>query len=120
MNSTEHLLACLGEEGVEIAKDCLKSKRFGLHDVNILVPDGPDNVQRIIDELNDLMGVIRLCVIGGILPSNWASEEKQIAKMEKVLRFMDYAENSGALQIEQRQKDHLRDAVFSIKLQEDR
>ena len=57
MNVTEHLLTCLGEEGSEIAQDVDKSNRFGLDDVNVLKPDGPNNRERLVNELNDLLTI---------------------------------------------------------------
>lgn len=95
MNKTEHLLTCLAEEGVEIAlelsKQSCKSLRFGLHDVNVLEPKGPTNQERLIDELNDLHGVIELLIEVGALPADWHDRKKVDAKKEKVCKFMDYA-----------------------------
>lgn len=51
MNTTEHLLTCLGEEGCEISKDVSKSLRFGLDDRNLLDPDGPPNRERLLADL---------------------------------------------------------------------
>lgn len=98
MNTVEHILTCLAEEGSEVTKDVTKSLRFGLDDRNILNPTGPTNRERLIDELNDLLGVTWLLVDEGVLPPNWMNAEKQIAKKEKVLKFMQYAKEHGALQ----------------------
>jgi len=97
MNTTEHLLTCLAEEGSEVTKDATKSLRFGLDDRNVLNPTGPTNRERLVDELNDLMAVVDLCVAHGILPENWQSPEKHQAKLEKVEKFMNYAKKVGAL-----------------------
>lgn len=94
----QHLLVCLNEEGVEIAKDADKALRFGIDDTNFLEPEGPNNRQKIIDELNDLMGVVELCVDQGIFPEDWLSTHKVKAKKEKVLDCMDYARQAGALE----------------------
>lgn len=99
LSFAQHLLVCLGEEGVEVAKDVDKSLRFGLDDRNLLEPDGPTNREKIIGELNDLMGAVRLCVIHGILPADWQSEERIIAKGQKILSCMKYAQKVGALEI---------------------
>lgn len=102
MNSTEHLLVCLNEEGVEsaleMAKIADKALRFGLDDQNVLNPTGPTNRERLIDELNDLMGVIGLMVEHGILPAGWKDASKIDAKKDKVRKFMAYAAEKGALQ----------------------
>ena len=121
MNPTEHLLTCLGEEGDEIAIDAAaiqeqllllsqlvktagamsqltsKSLRFGLDDRNVLNPTGPTNRQRLVNELNDLLGVAMLCEDAGILPRDWFNGLAQIAKKQKVRRFMDYARERGTL-----------------------
>lgn len=97
MNTTEHLLTCLGEEGSEISKDVSKSLRFGLDDRNVLDPTGPTNRERLILELNDLLGVAGLLVDLGIIPPDWTDSEKQIAKQRKVRHFMAYAAMTGAL-----------------------
>lgn len=98
MNKIEHLLTCLAEEGSEVTKDATKSLRFGLDDRNVLNPTGPTNRERLIDELNDLLGVAWLLVDEGVLPPNWINAEKQIAKKEKVSIFMQYAKEHGALE----------------------
>lgn len=98
MNDTEHLLTCLSEECLEVSKDIHKALRFGLSDRNVLKPDGPTNLERICDELNDLIAVVRMLEHRGILPPNWGSAEKQASKVIRVLRFMDYAREKGALQ----------------------
>lgn len=98
MDLQEHLLCCLGEEGTEIAKDCSKAMRFGLGDTNFLAPDGPNNQERIIDELNDLMAVARLMVKNGLLPANWQDRKKQRRKIKKVIACMEYARKRGALE----------------------
>lgn len=103
MNSTEHLLVCLGEECNEIAKECAKALRFGLDDKVTLDPhgprgtEGPTNREKISDELNDLMGVVNLLVHRGVIPEDWEDKGKQTAKINKVRRFMDYANLVGAL-----------------------
>lgn len=97
MNTEEHLLTCLGEEGTEIAKDVSKSLRFGLDDVNCLEPSGPTNRERLVNELNDLEAVRQLCVAHGLVPEDWLDNEKIKAKKEKVLKFMDYARRVGTL-----------------------
>jgi hypothetical protein len=101
LNPTEHLLTCLGEEGSEIAQDVCKCVRFGLDDVNVLTPGGPNNRERLVNELNDLMGVVRLLIEKNIIPTNWQDAEKQAAKRDKVRKFMQYAHSVNALQTEE-------------------
>jgi hypothetical protein len=97
MNATEHLLTVLGEEGAEIAQVASKILRFGLHDRNVLNPDGPTNQERLVAELNDLVGVANMLVDIGVLPTDWMCPDKQIAKKRKVSHFMDYAFRVGAI-----------------------
>lgn len=66
MNKQEHLLTILGEEGCEIGQICSKINRFGIDEVNILQPNGPSNKYRLIEELNDLLGVAQILVEEGI------------------------------------------------------
>ena len=122
MNQAEHLLTCAAEEGVEIAEEACrvalelskvahKGLRFGLDDRNVLNPTGPTNRERLIDELNDLLGVAALMVDAGVLPAVWMDHAKIEAKKAKVRKFMDHARGTGALEDEvvvcaQCQKDH--------------
>ena len=98
MNLTEHLLTCLAEECAEVTKNAAKSLRFGLLDTNALTPHGPDNTERLVAELNDLMGILFMLVQHGILPADWQDSAAQSAKVRKVQEYMDYAACRGALQ----------------------
>ena len=98
MNITEHLLTCVAEEGAEIAQDADKSLRFGLLDVNFLIPNGPNNTERLVNELNDLLGVVDMLVKRGVIPANWQSTMKQLKKKNKVIAMMRYAKRVGTLQ----------------------
>jgi len=106
MNTTNHLITCLAEECGEVAKECHKALRFGLDDKVTRDPlgprgtEGPTNREKIVDELNDLMGLVRMLTMRDILPEDWLDESKQKAKAIKVARFMDYAEKVGALNSE--------------------
>jgi hypothetical protein len=97
MNLQEHLLTCLGEEGSEIAQDIAKCLRFGLDDRNVLKPTGPTNRERLVAELNDLLGVAAMLEELGILPDGWQNFEAQYAKRKKVEKFLDYARHVRAL-----------------------
>lgn len=98
MNRSEHLLTCLSEECVEVSKDIHKALRFGLDDRNVLDPTGPTNRERIIQELNDLAAVLRMCQKEGILPEQFRDEDAMEAKRLKVEKFIQYAKEQGALQ----------------------
>lgn len=98
MNINEHLLVCLAEEGAEIAQDADKSLRFGVKDVNFLIPNGPNNTERLVNELNDLLGVADMLVKQGVIPKNWQCPFKQLKKKTKVIQMMKYSKRVGALQ----------------------
>jgi hypothetical protein len=97
MTVTEHLLACVAEEGGEITQDATKSLRFGLQDRNVLNPTGPTNAERLVIELNDMLAVVDMLVEEGLLPNNWVDFDRQEAKKAKVRTFMDYAVSVGTL-----------------------
>jgi hypothetical protein len=97
MTLHEHLLTQLSEEASEIAIDISKSLRFGLEDRNVLNPAGPTNRERLIAELNDLMAIVTLCTENGILPKDWQNAQAQEAKLEKVYKFLLYANDRGTL-----------------------
>lgn len=104
MNTTEHLLTVLAEECGEVAKECHKALRFGLDDKVTMDPNGPRGVtgptnrEKILDELNDIMGMINMLEGYGILPSEWQDYHKQAKKVAKVVAYMDYAARVEALQ----------------------
>lgn len=98
MNRSEHLLTCLSEECIEVAKDIHKALRFGLDDRNVMNPTGPTNRERIIQELNDLEAVLRMCQSEGILPEQFRDEKAMESKRHKVEKFIEYAKDQGALQ----------------------
>lgn len=97
MNTAEHLLVCLNEECCEVGQIADKSLRFGLSDRNVLNPTGPTNRERLIEEMNDLVGIIQMLEDIGTLPKNWQSRSRIKAKKRKVKKFMDYARMKGTL-----------------------
>lgn len=98
MNITEHLLQCLQEECAKVIHIASKSNRFGLHDTNVLNPSGPNNKARLIAEINDFLAVLELCTENGILPAQYLDHAAIEAKKDKVMKFMLYASQRGALQ----------------------
>ena len=97
MNVKEHLLACLAEEAAEVVQCATKSLRFGLDDRNVLNPTGPTNRERLISELNDMRAVIKMLEAEGVLPMSWEHDHAMHNKVAKVLRFIKYAKEHGAL-----------------------
>jgi hypothetical protein len=97
MNAQEHILTCLAEEGAEITHITSKCLRFGLDDRNVLDPGGPTNRERLVMEVNDLLGVCRVLVNEGVLPKDWEDFGQQVEKIAKLKKFMKYAESKGTI-----------------------
>lgn len=97
MNEQEHLLTYLSEECGEVSKEIHKALRFGLHDRYPDSSASPSVREKIIAELNDLMGVIKVLEDQAVLPSDWSSKEKQDAKIKKVSEYVGYARKLGHL-----------------------
>jgi len=111
MDSNENLLTTFSEECQEIAEDALllaaaanklsqsalKCLRFGMDDRNPEEKKSPDNRERLVAELNDLMGVISLMVSYEILPENWSCSSLQAQKQAKVLKYRNRSRVLGAL-----------------------
>src|SRR5690606_37793985 len=105
MNIQEYLITSLNEEASEVAQQASKTLRFGIDDVYTTVKedgghilhDSPSNRFRLIEELNDLMGIVELLVEQGALPADWMSRDRIKAKKKKVIRYMKYAREVGSL-----------------------
>ncbi len=112
MTTREHLISCIGEEAVEIAVELIevaigtalevskvasKTNRFGLQDRNVLIPDGPTNIERLIGEINDLVAVTDMLANLGVIEKHWLNPELCEAKKLKVLKFINYAKSKGAI-----------------------
>lgn len=100
LTEIQHLYACLGEEGCEIGQIACKIERFGPDDVYKSPEHNPKkltNRERLIGEVNDMIGVIRLLVIKGEIPMNWEDMNAQAAKAAKVEHYMKYAREIGTV-----------------------
>jgi len=97
MNLREYLHVKLMEECNEISMDCSKSIIFGAESSNPHIEGDLANKQKIIDELNDLLGVVELLVDCKELPHDWQSRTKILAKKNKVKRLMEYSIKAGCL-----------------------
>jgi hypothetical protein len=100
LTKQEHLLVKLNEECVEISKEVSKGLLFGISDRFPVVTISPSVKEKLIGELNDLMGVVHMLVEEGVLPENWQDRDKQLAKRVKVLKYMKYARERGRLEPE--------------------
>jgi hypothetical protein len=97
LNEHAHVLVCIAEEGGEVGKEACKALRFSIEDTNYLFPGSPNQRAKLVDELNDLMGAIRLAVQIGIIPADWQDSERQEAKVKKIRAHFGYARDTGAL-----------------------
>ena len=103
MKETDYLLFCLSEECIEASKELLevgklacKTFRFGADDRNVEgPPDGPTNRERLVAELNDVLGTIGALAEAGLIPKDWIDSAAQERKKQKLLKFMDYSRKHG-------------------------
>lgn len=94
MNEREHLLVCIAEECGEVAHEVHKSLRFGLHDYNPNDETQTPNHARIENELADLLTVVEMAIDAGMFRRPFPNP----AKREKVMRFIAYARETGAIE----------------------
>lgn len=110
MNRSEHILTCLSEEGIEVAKEISKALRFGLEDKLTLDPDGPrgttgqSNRDKIRDEFIDMLGAYQKCVSEGIMPDlgleilDSPIRDRMITKGQRIESYMRHAKRVGSLE----------------------
>lgn len=97
ISKKEHLLLKLSEEAVETALEMSqllhKSIIFGL---DSRYGEGkPTNLERTVDELNDLLGVVSMLEDEGVLPEDWLDPAKIHAKKEKINKFLEVSRRLG-------------------------
>lgn len=95
MNKTEMLTTQLSEECNEIGQMCSKINRFGWDQVYSKLTE--TNGERLVEELNDMMGVISVLVDEGLIPEDWLDQSKVKRKKEKVLHYLDFSKELGTL-----------------------
>jgi hypothetical protein len=93
MTLQEYLLAQLAEEAAEVAQASSKACRFGLKDYY----KGLTDLDRVVGELNDLMGMVDLLQTEGILPGDLFDLNKIEAKKAKARKWMEHARQLGTL-----------------------
>jgi len=96
MNKIEYLLTVLSEECGEVVQANCKILRFGGDNHN---PQDPtvSNIELMIKEINDILGVIELLEEEGVNVSRVGNREDIEKKKEKVKKFMEYSTNIGRL-----------------------
>lgn len=94
LTEQQYLLICVAEECAEIQQRITKALRFGLYEVQPGQPD--NNLVRIRQEFNDLLGVLELAADHSAL---MLIDRKQVdAKKDKVIKFMLYSEELGIVE----------------------
>lgn len=95
MNPIDYLLTQLASECSEVAHRVSKMLQFGLTETQ----PGQDlnNTTRLIDEMNDLVGVAQMLVTAGVLPADWMNRDAQARKVLRVIKYSKYAEQQGRL-----------------------
>lgn len=83
-------LDMLIEECAEVIKVCTKIKRFGMTSDYILKKTGRDNKSFLVEELGDVLGVIRILCQEHIIEY----KECQVASNKKILRIEKLYGNS--------------------------
>jgi hypothetical protein len=102
MNQQEYLFSKLGEECNEIAQMTSKINCFGIDEVfkdKHLNPEKFSNRERLINEINDLFGIIELLQLRGALPKidQLYNKEKVLEKRRKVTFWMQESVKNGTL-----------------------
>lgn len=87
----QHLLIKLAEECVEVAQRCDKAIIFGLNEIQL--GQELDNAERIVQELEDLLGVAQMLKEEGIIRP--PKEEAIRAKKNRVEKYMQYSIDKG-------------------------
>ena len=94
MNTYEHLMEVLAEEGNEVAVRVSKVLRFGPDDIE----PGQDlsAIERLEDEIHDFLGtLVEVVKRKYILPPT--NETKILAKQIKILDMLNYARSIGTV-----------------------
>jgi NTP pyrophosphatase (non-canonical NTP hydrolase) len=99
LNETEYILTYLTEECAEIIKAANKAIRFGLKDYSLNDKEKGTNLEALVEEINDLMGVLKKMSMMKIFTlEEVQDQEKMYLKVGKIEWFMDYSRNRGCLE----------------------
>lgn len=78
LNIEKYLITKMAEECCEIAQTATKSICFGIDDRHPNVENSPSNRTLMVEELNDLLGVVQMMVEVGYYPrigNDWISKK---------------------------------------------
>jgi len=93
MTRQEHLLTIIGEECAEVHQRCSKALRFGLQEVQ--PGQSLTNAQRIIQEFNDLVTVVKM--MGEDFTKGAFDLKEMEAKENKVEKYLLYSAECGTV-----------------------
>lgn len=97
MNIQEYLLIKLNEECGEIVQASSKALVFGADDIYQKKPELGTCTDRLVDEINDLLGVVAMLVEIKVIPETWYNVRKQLDKQEKIKKYMKFSQEKGIL-----------------------
>lgn len=98
MTEQEWLLIKLSEECAEVIQECTKSLCYGLSHKNPYSEGGATNRDLLNEELNDVIGVLRLLAEYDVIPFE-VDEGKVLQKKIKVLKSKEYAKAIGIIDL---------------------
>ena len=87
----DYLIIKLGEECNEVAQRVTKALTFGLEEIQ--TGQDESNRERIMGEVNDLLGILKMLQDEGFLPE--ADKQKINAKKDKVEKYYKYSQLLG-------------------------
>ncbi|MCP4443622.1 MAG: hypothetical protein GY810_32360 [Aureispira sp.] len=94
IDTVSYYLAQLGEECGEIQQNIGKCLRFGVYDINIKEPSGPHNLDRLRQEITDMVGVWECLCYELCEDSELVYHDIQARKV-KTEKWKKYAESIG-------------------------
>lgn len=96
MRKAEMLWAILQEELAEVIQEVAKLLRFGPGE--IMPGQELTNLERVVNELNDLWAMVAMIANAGHIPEDWLSPERQHRKAANVAKYLDYSRQCGTLE----------------------
>lgn len=91
----EMLLVQLMEEGAELAVETSKCFRFG--PTEQLKGHEFNNIERVINEFNDIYAVLSMLREEGVVPGPFVNLEHQANKKKRVEQYLNYSRECGVL-----------------------
>ena len=95
MTRTEHLLTIVAEECAEVSQRITKILRFGATEIQ--PGQDKDNIERLLDEFNDLYAMMMMLKNDNLIPWDFLSGDKMANKIQQVEKFLEYSRKCGTL-----------------------